>query len=353
MKIRLAIIDEDESYVKRLLNNLQMNYVDKIESYYFTTFDKFAMFVEDNVIHVALVNEKETIENQKILENVSCAYLVSNKNIEELKGLPAVCKFQKTELLYKNVLSLFADTQSNFVLKEMSGGNKCILFVSAQGGAGTSAVASAFSINKAKQGKGVLYLNLDKFHRSQICFKGEGTMSFSDVVYAVKSKRGNLSVKLESAIKEDAMGVHFFDACKNANDMLEFDADDIEHLMKNLGTMENYQYIAIDMPLDFTPTCKRLIESYSQEVIIINDGSEVGNIKFERAMEILKRMEEKKKGSIFLKTKLLYNRFSSSTSKKLVELPIETIGGVNRIEGANYKQLVEKLSTHPVIVQMD
>lgn len=352
MKIRLAIVDDDESYVKRLVNNLQISYADKLEIYYFSAFSKLADFMETNAVHVVLVSETIKADISQMSENISFAYLVSNKDIEELDGKPAVCKFQKIDLFYKNVLSLFADTEGRMVLRGRDGSGRLILFTSGQGGAGTSAAAAAFALNRAKAGEKVIYLNLDRFHKSSLCFSGEGNMSFSDVVYAIKSRRANLSIKIESAIKKDVCGVDFFDACRNANDMLELNAQDVEQLLAALKNLDSYQYIVLDIPLDFSPVCRALIENASSEIVLVGDGSEVGNIKLERVLEVLTLMEEKKKGSIFSRTRLLYNRFSSKTGKQMVNLPIDCIGGIHRIEGAGYRELVERLAENGVFEQI-
>lgn len=349
MRIKLAIVDQDENYVRRLVNNLQINYSDKIEPYYFSSFSYFTDFISENILHVVLFSEELEIEQSMLSDRMSSAFLVSSKNIEEVNGLPAICKFQKVDLLYKNVLSLFADIESRMVLKGNGGIGRVVLFTSAQGGAGTSTVASAFAIHAAKRGEKVLYLCLDRFHRSEICFHAEGNMSFSDVLYAVKSKKINLAIKLESAIKKDIKGVDFFDACKNANDMLELNEQDVEQLVKSLGSMENYQYIVIDIALDFSPICTNLLTKYASDVIFVNTGDEIGNIKLQRAFEIISNLEKKNKLSIYNKCKLLYNRFSSTTGKRMVDIPVEICGGINKIEGASYGQLVEKLAEHQIM----
>lgn len=352
MKIRLVIVDSDENYAKRLLSNLQVNYADKVEVYYFSAVENVRDFLMSNHVHVILADAQSEFDKTMIPERTSFAYLVPTNDVEELQGMPAVCKFQKVDLLYKNVLSLFADMEKDMVVRSGQGNNHIVLFTSAQGGVGTSALAAAFAMNKASKGARVLYLSLDKMHRTESCFTGEGNMSFSDVLYAIKSKRANLSIKLESIIKKDSTGVDFFDSAKNANDMLDINAEDMELLLKALGTMDNYDYIVMDAALDFSPVCKLILQDFAKDVIVVDDGSEVGNVKFQRALEVLELMEQGKKGSILSKCRIIYNRFSSSTGQKIVDLPVETAGGINRIEGASYSQLIKELSVHSVIGEL-
>lgn len=350
MKIRVAIVDRDENYAKRLISNLQVNYADKVEVYYFSAVESIKEFLTGNHVHVILADAQSGFEQDLIPERTSFAYLVSNHDVEELHGMPAVCKFQKVDLLYKNVLSLFADMEKDMVVKGGQGDHHVVLFTSAQGGVGTSALAAAYAMHKAGKGERVLYLSLDKMHRAETCFSGEGNMSFSDVIYAIKSKRANLSIKLESCVKKDSTGVDFFDSAKNANDMLDINAEDMEQLWQALST--NYDYIVVDAALDFSPVCNLLLQDLAKDVIIVDDGSEVGNVKFQRALEVLELMEQGKKGSILSKCRILYNRFHSTTGKMLVDIPIDTVGGIHRIEGASYGQLVKELSGHSVIGEL-
>ncbi len=352
MKIRVVVVDQDENYAKRLISNLHVNYADKVEVYYFSAMETVKEFLVSNHVHVILADAHAGFEKEMIPERTSFAYLVATNDVEEWQGMPAVCKFQKVDLLYKNVLSLFADMERDMVVRSGKGDNHIVLFTSAQGGVGTSALAAAYAINKASKGARVMYLSLDKMHRTESCFSGEGNLSFSDVIYAIKSKRANLSIKLESILKKDACGVAFFDSAKNANDMLDITQEDMEQLLKALGTMESYDYIVVDAALDFSPVCKLIVRDFAREIIIVDDGSEVGNVKFQRALEVLKLMEQGKQGGILSKCRILYNRFSSSTGQKLVDIPVETAGGINRIEGASYDQLIKELSAHSVIGEL-
>ena len=75
-------------------------------------------------------------------------------------------------------------------------------------------------------------------------------------------------------------------------------------------------------------------------------------VKSQRVMEVIDQMEKDKKGSILGKCKMLYNRFSSATGQKLQGLSIGEVGGINRMEGASYEQLVNALSEHPIMSGM-
>ena len=52
----------------------------------------------------------------------------------------------------------------------------------------------------------------------------------SGIIFALKSKKTNLSMKMESCVKQDPRGVYFYSQSKVALDMLELGADEIGRL---------------------------------------------------------------------------------------------------------------------------
>ncbi len=351
MKIRLAIIDSDENYVKRLVSNFQINYAEKIEPYFFSTYELFLNFYRNNRVHVILADENLPVEQEQIPQDISFAWLVSDNAVERLEGYPAVGKFQKAELLYKEVLSLYADVESRMVFRRGKKG-KCIVFVSPQGGVGTSTVAAAYALHTARQGYKSLYLSLDVFNKSELYFHGDGNLGFSDVIYALKTKKSNLALKLESISKKDGRGVLYFDSCKNAGDMLEVKPEDIDLLFPALNSMESVEYLVVDLPLEFSDVCNVVLEKYADIIVILNDGSTAGEVKFKQAMEILLG-PEKQKENLKMKLRLLYNKLDYAESKKMSDPQIDTLGELELVHMADPGQIAESLSKYPAMKQME
>ena len=89
------------------------------------------------------------------------------------------------------------------------------------GGVGGSSAAAACAMRFAQKGKRALYLNLERFGSADVFFSAEGSSSLGDVIYAVKSQKGNLEIRLESSVKRDGSGVFFFSPPKLALDTAE------------------------------------------------------------------------------------------------------------------------------------
>ncbi len=352
MKIRLAIIDSDENYVRRLVSNFQLNYAERIEPYAFSDYEMFEGFCQNNIVHVILVSEKLSARDWAVPERAAFAWLVSDNAVREWEGHPAVGKYQKAELIYKDVLGLYADIEGKLVFRNASGG-KCVLFTSAQGGAGTSVAAAAYALSMGRMDKRVIYLNLDCLGQAELFFQGEGSTGFSDVIYALKSRNGRLPVKLESILRKDSRGVSFFASCKNAAHMLELNAEDVDMLLAALSSMEGYDYIVVDMPLDFSDKCRIVLEKYAGEIVVLNDGSDVGNAKLQKACEIIDALYGKNRDEILAKSRILYNRYHPGTGGRLTDIRMETAGEIPCIGELASGQLAEKLAGHPAIAQLN
>ena len=167
------------------------------------------------------------IEKDRFPSDSSFVYarLCDSPDIEELEGNPAICKYQKADILFKQILSLYADHSAQMKFRHGTSLAHILLFTSAQGGSGNSAVAAACALHMAKQGKGVCYLDLQPLGDAEQYFSAGGNATFSDAIYALKSRKSNLIMKLESTLKTDSSGVDYFAPCKNAYDMRELKDD--------------------------------------------------------------------------------------------------------------------------------
>lgn len=349
MKIKVAIIDSDENYKNRLLSNFQIKYADKIELYAFSSIDQIESLNLAGKIDVVLLDGMLEIPNEEFLKSTVVVYFGETMDIDEKDGIPVICKFQKIETLYKQILSIYAETAGNINMKSKGTSANIVLFTSAQGGSGTSSAAAAYALYHALHNKNVFYLNLEQFGGADVFFTGNGGMSFSDVIYALKTKKSNLFMKLESAMKTDKSGVDFFDISKNAYDMIEFKDEEIGRLIQGITQIKDYDEIVVDFSGSFGSRMLMLMQEYATKIVCVSDGSLSGNQKFVRFCDALRVIEQKEEKKILNKMVLLYSRYSSKTSRQLSESAIQVIGGIHRYEGITGRELIEQISKTAVI----
>lgn len=351
MKIRLAILELDKAYLSRIVSVFQTKYADKLEVYSFTDKAVALEAVRTYRIGVFLAGEDFEIDVNALPSGCGFAYLVDARDVETLRGETTICKFQKAELIYKQILGIFSDKTSMVSGTHSDESGRVVGFFSAAGGNGCSTAAASYAVNLAKKRKRVVYLNLEILGSSDIFFQGEGQGTFEDVIYSVKSKKGNLYMKLESAVRQDETGVFFFSETPTALDMKELKIDEIKRIITELKMSCGYDCVVIDMNFSLEKGKMELL-SECDEIVMVSDGSKTANEKGRRLLFALGILEKQRGVELQMRMGILYNRFSSKTSSKLAECTLREIGGIKRYEGYEARELVKELSRLPVFEEM-
>lgn len=344
MKIKLAILEKDQSYLNRIVSVFGTKYADKFQIYSFTDMDVAFSTLETAKIEVMVASDAFEIDVNKLPKRCGFAYFVDSADVEMLNGQRAICKFQKADLIYKQILSIYSENAGNVSgLKFGDDSCKIIFFQPVSGGVGASSMAAACAMHFAAKGKKTLYLNLEKFGSANAFFTAEGQFDMSDIIFALKSKKANLAMKLESCVKQAENGVFFYSQSKIALDMMELNTEDITRLISELQLTGSYDYIVVDTDFSIDREALKIYRK-AHTVAWVGDGSELSNIKLFRAFNALSTLEQNADSPIPNRMVLIYNKFSNKTSKTLTEIGIKNIGGAPRFEHATSEQVLEQLS---------
>ncbi|MGN0316835.1 MAG: chromosome partitioning protein ParA [Lachnospira sp.] len=344
MKIKLAILEKDTSYLKRIISVFSTKYSEKFEIYSFTDSSVALSTLDIAKIDVFLANDSFEIDINNIPKRCGFAYLVDSMDVETVNNHNAICKFQKVDLIYKQILSIYSENTGSVAgLKIGDDTAKVIAFESVSGGCGASTMAAACALHFAAQGKKTLYLNFEKFGSSDSFFSADGQFDMSDVIYALKSKKANLALKLESFVKQDPRGVYFYSQSKIALDMMELSIDDIIRLITELKLTGSYNVIIIDMDFSIEENIFKMLEQ-TQAIVWVGDGSEISNNKLYRAYTSLSTMEQKIDVPLTNRLVLIYNKFSNKTCKTLDDIGIRNIGGNPRFDHATSAMVLEQVA---------
>lgn len=344
MKLKVAVITADTEFMRRLARIFQQNYQEKVSLYLFSNPETMYQSLQENHVELLLIDQDMELNSREIPEGITAGCLTKIPDAREVNGLPAVCKYQKAESIYKDMLSIYAESSANIRLKKGDSSARIILFMSAQGGCGTSSAAVAYALRRAQEKKRVFYLTMERFGNTEIYFKGDGNLSFSDVIYSLKSKNSNLQMKLESAVQTDESGVEFLKDCKNAYDIFELTDDETRELIEGIRQVRKYDEIILDFSSDLWSRMISLADSEADKIVYVSDGTMTGNHKFEKFCQAARILERRKNYQILDKTSLLYNRYSSSNSIQMEKTAVPVIGGIHRIEGISGKELAGKIA---------
>lgn len=344
MKIKLAILEHDTSYLNRIVSVFSTKYSDNFELYSFTDQNVATSTLNDAKIDVLLADDGFEIDPEALPRRCALAYMVESADIDTVRDQIAIFKYQKVELIYKQILGLYAEKAGSISGLRMAD-DSCgvVVFLSPAGGVGSSSLAAACAMNYAAKGKRCLYLNVEKFGESSSFFSGEGQFDMSDVAFSLKSRKANLALKLESYVRKSAEGVFFFAPAKIALDMMELGAGDITQLISELQLTGSYDSIVLDADFSLDQAALEVYRT-ANTVVIVSDGSEIANTKTMRAYEALSTVEQNADSPLMSRIKLVYNKFSNKTSRALEGVEIKNIGGAPRFEHATAKTVVKQLA---------
>lgn len=341
MKIIAAILDQDSNYTNRLMMKFADSYSDKLELHSFSDEELALKFIKSSKVSVFLANYAYDLNPASLPPTCGFAYLVDSADISRYKEQKAVCKYQKADLIYKEILAIFYEkAPGGLELRATDDdGTQIIAFMPCAGGVGSSIAAVACAKFLARQGKRVLYLNTEKFADTDLFFKGAGSATFSDVIAALKLNRSNLAIKIESALRLDASGVSYFATATHALDTLEFTGDDLETLCANAL---KYECIIIDSDFGINGLHEKTMR-IANRVVLVNDGSEIANSKFMRIMNTLAIIEDQKNFGIMSKIGLLYNRFGGKASAQIGADMVPILGAIPKSSGAPIEYLINSI----------
>lgn len=303
MKIRLALIDTDEDYRKRLSDFYIKNYQDRIEILTFSSIDSFENNRGNKSIDVMLVSENIEDDLSSYSEKICIAYLSDRDLIERKNNIKTINKFKKPEKIYKEILNVLADGINGDIAYKFNDGNNTLVevFIPVNGGAGATSLAIAYGKKLARQGTPTLYLNFETLNSSNIFLQSQGDMGFDEIIYALKSKKQSVSLKIESNVLKTTDGLEFFNESRTALDMLELSDEDIYVLIKELQAMGKYRHIIIDSNLDIGSRLN-IFSKFAYKIILVFNDTLQGIKKMSDLNEALQIMENN--GNIDITNKL-------------------------------------------------
>jgi cellulose biosynthesis protein BcsQ len=347
MKIKLAVLDTDEQYILRMSRFMVEDFADKIELHAFTNAGDLLEqlpTLRPHVLLASIATEFDFSALGKWKDSIGHAYLAPSADIEEYNGVRAIPQYGRLDDIFHTVLQLFADVTKNMRVRIGSvTKSNTVLFTSSAGGVGTSTVAVAFSKSMALRGAKVLYINLETYGDTNLYFTSEGLSTFSDVVYAVKRKRTNLGVVLDSIVRTDnETGVYYYATARLAEHVLELTDEERTEIIDTAMSYGDWDYVVFDASFNLSPSFSHLLTNVGQ-IVFVGDGHPISNAKIIRAYQVLDAIDRNNSSQLLLKLGIFYNRFSSKNSHKLTELNIAELGGINRLEGGTDKEIVDSV----------
>ena len=323
MKIKIALLDSNQHYLDRIAKIFSRKYSEELQTYLFSDVDVALQEIERHKIDVLIASEEFDIDVEMLPGYVGFAYFVDSNEIDMFKDQHAIGKYQKIDLIYQHILNIYSDRNLNISeVKTLNENCKVFCFVSPCGGVGTSTLAASAATVFSRMGKKTLYLNFENFGSADIFFRAEGQFDMSDVIYAIKSKKSNIGLKLESCVKQDESGVYFFSQPKVALDLMEMTIEEKIDLIDELQNSRKYDLIVLDMGFGLDLDSRKIYEK-TDHLIWVNDGSLSSNSKMFKAYKALELLVDGTNASVLNRVAIIYNKFSNKTGQMLDALDVK------------------------------
>lgn len=348
MKIRLAVAEKDEVYLRRLSGVFTTKYAENLEVYLFTEFSGALKAAHEAGIDIVVSCPGDDVEPERLPEKCAFAYLTDSAGNMNSGDYPVIYKYQKADMIYKEILNIISERIVDFSgEKKREGDCGIIAFASPAGGAGSSSLAAACALRAVSRGKRTMYLNLETVGCCDDIFSGAGNFTMSNVIYALKSGSANLSMKLESCLKQDSRGVYFYSSCPIALDMTEMSLENKLTLIEKLAFSGFFDVLVLDCEFGLDKEHWDILNR-ADRIIVTADGNKLSETKIRRACSAILTRERDSFGSASGKMSIIYNKFSSKTGKEIEDINISSLGSVPNLEKASALQAVSQIAKLPV-----
>ncbi len=353
MKIKVALLDNDQKYLNKIFTALKNRYGKKLELYIFTSKQSLLNSVDLNSIHILIVNN-QMFDLREINDiKIAKVYFSETKEINKIDDFETITKFQKISEFYEKIKDIYenyfeinTNLNNTFV-----GQTKLITYTSFSGGTGTSTIAISEAVSKAKLGAKVLYLNLEYFDTTDIYFENSKNNTFSNIVFLIKKYDVNLVSKLEKVLIKHDSGVFYCSSPAILLDKLEI--NNIEDIRKLFNAFKQigFDYIVIDRNIDFSLVEKFIFES-SDTLRFVVDGSKTSNYKFLKLINSLSLIDEREETTVCQKISVIYNKMSSSFNNTIQNVEIPVLAMVNKYTTHDDKIIIDEIVSKDILTNI-
>jgi len=250
--LNLVIADEDSRYLDSLSKYIRNKYSSRLNIFTFTNKQSFMEFITDKAqeIDILLVDRDYYSRDIEQPENFVTIVLTDGRHIEKDSNIKYINKYHPADTIYKLFMEIYSDAMPD--KSEWTGNNfrgSVITVFSPHGGSGCTTVALSLAHYISKMGMRVFYLNVENISSlgdtQGICENG---INFSNIIFYLKERRKNLSLKIEAAKYYDSRWMfYYFQPPDSFLEIDDLEIDDYVKLIQSLKSMDQFDYIVIDM----------------------------------------------------------------------------------------------------------
>ncbi len=199
-KKTLVLYDPDEEYVTRLMDFMCGSDRLPLEVHSFTDRDRLGGYVKENSVDVLLVAEGELDEELDCACRGEKIVLTEETVLQDGRGHRAVCKYQSSENIIREVMAYYADSGEKRLELNGRTDTQLIGVYSPVRRCGRTYFALALGEIFSHQ-ESVLYVNLEEYSGFNSMLQRNFMMDMSDLLFYIGQKRLNFPCKLASMVE--------------------------------------------------------------------------------------------------------------------------------------------------------
>lgn len=279
MIIRIAIADNNEEYLERLLSVLEE--YDEVNLSVYTDRHSLELALSSRQFDVLLFNP-EVYDGQITLKKSTLPVLL----LDEEQGVPESCreftkvnKYQRISGIYKKVLELYAQISGD--IGGVLGGDtvRMVAFYSPIGGAGKTTLALATATKLALMGYRTFYLNFEDIASEDCYLPQNAEKGISEIVASLGSDI-NFSMKIQSFLQTKMENLYYMNHFDSPNDVYEIKEEEIEELLEHISKTGLFDFIVIDMGTSISSKARRIFEIV-QKIILVERSDAISARKMQ------------------------------------------------------------------------
>jgi len=333
--LKVAIADTNEVYLDRLTAVLT-DYSDiRISTY--TEKEILKRDIAQGKCQVLLLDPSLFAEDM-IFDNLSAIIVMAGENTipVALQEYPAIRKFQRASLIYKQMLAICSDRIESLGGMGRDGTAKVAAVFSPIGGSGKTSISLIMANRLALLNCRVFYLNLEPYASEAFFLPQTGKDSLSTLLGRFHQK-GDLIMYMQSCLQKKNDNLFYMNHLDSPNDYTALRAEDIVKLVTLLRKSGCFDVIIVDLESTLDERTQSIF-NLSDYIFLVERADVIGKLKTERFYSLTYLMEDH--GS-----KMMRVRNFDIGQEMDSEFPL--IGRVSAIANVDSASLIEAKTNSP------
>lgn len=286
--LKVAIADANEAYLDRLTMVLAEYSGIRISTY--TDKEILKRDIAQGKCQVLLL-DPVLFSEELVWENLSAVIVLAGENAVPLalRDFPAVRKFQRASLIYKQMLAICSDKIESLG-SGRNGTANVVSVYSPIGGSGKTSISLIVANKLALLNYRVLYVNFEPFASEAFFLPQTGTESLSTLLGRFHQK-GDHTMFMQSCLQKKNDNLFYMNHFDSPNDYAALSAEDIVKLVTLLRKSGCFDVIVIDMESALDEKIQSVF-NLSDHILLVERTDGISNIKIESFYSLAYLMED-------------------------------------------------------------